>query len=439
MYAIKQIDVNQMKKVDKKEKGEKASLQEAKTEDTMSSKEALDEEKKDRAADDAFLKTLTGECEEKAKLFDQRSTTRANELSAMTQAIEQLVKGVQPNAGSNKKLAGSFLQISRHNSNVVVKQVQALLQEAASNLDSRVLSNAAVRVMLAADHFKKVRDLIKDLIAKLKADAKSESKQKGFCDKAMGKATSGRDDGKSRQEKAGAKLATLTAQKEDLASDIANLAKTIAENKKGLNEATELRNDEKKENKETIASAKEGLKAVNIALSLLGKFYKNALLQTGSTKYTPPKAGRDGKTVGDKAPEVFQEKYHGAQEESTGIIGMLEVISSDFERTIKQTKSDEKEAAGEYSKMKKETDADTKAKSDTSKKKDAALKQTKADILEQTTNHKDATKLFKTSVDKLDDLSASCVEGEETYEERVAARKKEISALKDAQKLLDDM
>ena len=50
-----------------------------------------------------------------------------------------------------------------------------------------------MRVTVAADHFVKVRGLIKDLIAKLKADAKSEATQKGNCDTGMAKAIAGRD------------------------------------------------------------------------------------------------------------------------------------------------------------------------------------------------------------------------------------------------------
>jgi len=299
------------------------------------------------------------------------------------------------------------------------------------------LEDAAVRVKLSADHFVKVRGLIKDLIAKLATDAKEEAEQKGFCDKAMSKAIGDRDEGKSRQEAAQAKLTTLTSQKDDLKNDIAELGKAIAANKKALNEATELRNEEKEDNEKTVEDAKNGAEAAGMALDVLANFYKGAaFLQT--KKYTPPKADRDGNTVGDLAPDTFDSEYKGAQGESKGVMGILEVIVADFRRTVKTVEAEDKAAQDAFDKAEKESNADTKAKQDTSDKKDAKPNQTEADILDQQQALKDATDLFEAGMDKLDDLKAMCVEGEETNEERKAARKKEIEALKDAQNILDE-
>jgi len=336
-------------------------------------------------------------------------------------------------------LAPSLIQIRtlQQNGNLAVKRVEELLQEAAGRLDSEVLRDAATRVQVSADHFVKVRGLIKDLIDKLKADAKSEAEQKSFCDKAMKKALTSRDEGKSREEAAQAKLTTLTAQKQDLTADIADLGAKVAANKKALNEATELRNDEKSDNEETVASAEEGKAAVDMALKLLSDFYKTAFMQTGS-KYVPPKADRDGNTVGDVAPEVFDDQYHGAQSESKGIMGILEVIASDFERTIKTVSGDEKAAQDDFDKLEKQNNEDTDAAGTTSSKKEGKLRDTEAAILDQQQALKDAGSVFDSAVEKLDDLKASCVEGEESWEERAAARKKEIGALKDAQNILDE-
>merc|ERR1711881_32939 len=106
---------------------------------------------------------------------------------------------------------------------------------------------------------------------------------------------------------------------------------------KALKEAEELRAAEKAENEKTIADAEEGLAAVKYALTVLSEFYENAFLQ-----YVPPNADREGKTVSDLAPEIFNDKYHGNQDASKGIIGLLEIIVSDFERTIETTTKEEK-------------------------------------------------------------------------------------------------
>merc|ERR1712066_786581 len=104
--------------------------------------------------------------------------------------------------------------------------------------------------------------------------------------------------------------------------------------------------------------ADEGSAAVKLALSILKDFYENAFVQVN--KYVPPNSDREGNTVGDLAPEVFDDKYHGAKSEATGIVGILEVIQSDFDRTIAKTKKDEKASQDAFDTFEKDTKSDVK-------------------------------------------------------------------------------
>merc|ERR1719486_1568009 len=158
----------------------------------------------------------------------------------------------------------------------------------------------------------------------------------------MAKAIGERDEANSKIEVAKGKITTLTAKKNELEDEIDTLNKAIAKLKKALLEATELRAEEKAENEKTIAMSTEGKAAVEMALDILKDFYDNAFVQT--RKYVPPDSDRDGNTVGDLAPAVFEKKYHGAQAESGGIVGILEVILSDFERTIAKITQDEEDS-----------------------------------------------------------------------------------------------
>merc|ERR1711956_155718 len=104
----------------------------------------------------------------------------------------------------------------------------------------------------------------------------------------------------------------------ELKMDIAELANEIAKLMKALSEATELRVDEKEDNDQTVKEAEAGKDAVEFALKTLKEFYSNAFVQT--KKYVPPDSDREGNSVGDLAPEIFDSKYHGEQDSSKGIL-----------------------------------------------------------------------------------------------------------------------
>merc|ERR1719284_1380996 len=91
-----------------KDKEEKEAVVEAKSEELFDAKEDKDSETKDMDADQDFLDVLTKECETKAGLFDQRSSTRADEIKALNDAIKELTSegGASESYSVNKKLVG---------------------------------------------------------------------------------------------------------------------------------------------------------------------------------------------------------------------------------------------------------------------------------------------------------------------------------------------
>merc|ERR1712137_688073 len=138
-----------------------------------------------------------------------------------------------------------------------------------------------------------------------------------------------------------------------------------------------------------------------------------------------------------KEPEIFDEPYKGMGGESGGVVGMLEVIESDFARLEADTKASEASAQKEYDefmtdsqvdKTKKSTDIEHK----TAKKQDEeqALTTKKSD-LEGTQKELDAALAY------FDKLKPSCVDAGVSYDDRVARRKEEIESLQEALKILN--
>merc|ERR1740121_2393941 len=154
--------------------------------------------------------------------------------------------------------------------------------------------------------------------------------------------------------------------------------------------------------------------------------------------YVPPNADRDGKSLNDLAPAAADEDYKGKQEESNAIIGLLEVIKSDFERTEITVTQEESDAQDDYDDLKEDLDKSTKNKQAAINTKEGQVGDAKDDIVLFTQRKRDADASLKIALAKLEELHGICVAGEETYEERVAKRKKEIDALKEAHAILEN-
>merc|ERR1719499_2618676 len=402
------------------------------------------------------------ECEEKAKLFDQRSTVRSGELTAIAEALETLSSQTKGQYSANKKLVelqtkkagapaksrtskvfkASFLQLrgaGRETQGLArARKVVQLLTSSGKNLNSELLKTVALRAKASEDHFVKVRSIIKDIISKLAAQAKAEEKEKSFCDKAMADAIEDRDDCNMDIELKTAEKTRKEAKQKTTIEEIAQLSEEIANLKKLLLEATELRQNEEQENKETLETAKDGKASVELALKVLSEFYKSAGGEFIQTKYVPPNADREGKTVGDRAPEIFDEKYRGDQSASKGIIGLLEVILSDFKRTIDTVTDEEKTSADAFDQLKKDTEKSIDDKKQSKKDKEDLIKTLKADILALEEGLDEQKSLLEKAMTALADLETKCVAGEETYEERVAKREAEIESLKKALEILEN-
>jgi len=445
-WEKKDLNLKKVKKFSEDEKFQKEQFVEAKTEEMQKANVDKATEIKDKGADNEFMTVLTEECEGKAEQFDQRSKARTGELTALAGALDALAQKVAPSAGANKKLAQlqmptSFVQLrgaasSQAAATATAYRAADFLSDAASRIGSTVLALAAARAGASADHFVKVRQIIKDLVSKLEADAAAEADQKSFCDKAIGENTKARDGAIAQVEGLTSKKSQLTAEDGQLHKEITELATDIASLNKGLKEATGLRAEEQVENEATLATAEEGRAGTELALKILNDFYAAA---GGSlAQFTPPGAGRDGKSVGDMAPDSPDGEYKGNQEKATGIVGMLEVILSDFERTIKVTTEDEQTAQDEFDAYRLKTEEDVATKEGSKQEKEDRRTAIADELIANGESLTEETALWETSKKALEELKSQCIDGEESYEDRVAKRKKEIEALKQAHDILED-
>merc|ERR1712019_16952 len=283
----------------------------------------------------------------------------------------------------------------------------------------------AVRV--ADDPFVKVKKMIKDLIVRLMEEANEEATWEGWCDTELSTNEQTRKEKTEAVETLHAEIDELEASIAKLTEDISELTKAVAELDAAMAKATEIRQEEKATNELTVKDSQEAQTAVAQALTVLKEFYSKAGEATAFLQNNQQPV----------APAIFDSPYKGMQSENGGVVGMLEVIQSDFARLEADTKASEATAQKEYDEFMTDSKVDKESKSTdiehkTAKKQDEtqALTVKKAD-LEGTQKELDAALAY------FDKLKPSCVDAGVTYEGRVARRKEEIESLQEALRILN--
>merc|ERR1719313_1941067 len=240
-------------------------------------------------------------------------------------------------------------------------------------------------------------------------EANEEAEHKGFCDTEMGTNKNTRDTKTEEVDKLTALIEELTADIAKLGTDATTLSDEITAINSAVAEATALRNEESSKNTVTIADAKVASEATAKATQVLKEFY-------GSQAEGSVAQGSS----------------------STGVPGMLEVISSDFIRLETETTAAEDKAASEYTSFMRDSSKDKAVKTTTMKHKTSLKTEKQGDLEEAKKDLAGTQEELDAALEYYEKLKPSCVEAGESYEERVARRKEEIESLKDALTILEE-
>jgi len=376
------------------------------------------EEQAINKVDTKFLGDLRAICSMKSSDFQSRQQLRAEEIEAIEKAIE-IIGGGSVSGHAKKHLPGllqkgtSFGQLRSNMNTEMQNKVAQYLKRQAAKLNSRVLSKVAERV--AANPFAKVKKMIKDLVVRLMEEANEEAEHKGWCDTEL------TTNGQTRKEKTeavetlNAEIDVLKASIAKLSDSIGDLTEQVASLDKAMAKSTQIRTTEKKTNTETISDSQEAQTAVAQALTVLKEFYAKAAESTA----------------------FVQKPYQGMQSENGGVVGMLEVIESDFARLESETKASEATAQKEYDSFMTDSKVD-KAEKSTAGEHKAAKRQ--GEMASLTTSKNDLVgtqKELDAALSYFDKLRPSCVDSGVSYEDRVNRRKEEIQSLQEALKVMN--
>merc|ERR1712066_857924 len=168
-----------------------------------------------------------------------------------------------------------------------------------------------------------VKKMIKDLLVRLMEEANEEAEHKGWCDTELSTNEQTRKEKTEAVETLHVEIDQLEASIAKLIQDITALTEAVAELDAAMAKATKLRQDEKAKNAQTVSDSQAAQTAVAQAITVLKEFYA--------------KAGEATALI--QQPEIFDSPYKGMQAENGGVVGMLEVIESDFARLESDTKA----------------------------------------------------------------------------------------------------
>merc|ERR1719163_1644558 len=283
------------------------------------------------------------------------------------------------------------------------KQHVPELAQLASRLGS------AVRLNHGADVFAKIKGMIGDMIEKLEQEAAEAAELKEWCDKEIAESTAKKEDVTATFEKLSTKIDSASARSEKLKEEVATLQKELADLAKLTAEMDKIRGEEKAAFEKNHPEMEQGLKGVKLALKILNDYYA--------------KAG----------------KAHGSSDGAgSGIIGMLEVIESDFTKGITQMVAAEEMAADTYEKETKENALEKTTKEQDVKYKTKEFTGLDKKIAQLTTDKDGVQEELDALNDYLKGLEKKCTYKVESYAERKARRQAEIDGLKEALDVLEN-
>merc|ERR1719424_1442017 len=221
-----------------------------------------------------------------------------------------------------------------------------------------------------------------------------------------------------------AEIDELSSSIAKLSEEITELTQAVAEIDAAVMKATGIREAEKAKNTETISDAAAAQTAVGQALNVLREFYAKAGKATALVQQQP------------EAPEVFDKPYKGMGGESGGVVGMLEVIQSDFARLEAETKAAESSAQKEYDEFMLDSEVDKTQKTQDIEHKTKAVQDQTKSMNEKRGDLEGTQKELAAALDYYEKLKPSCVDTGISYEDRVKRREEEIQSLKEALEIL---
>merc|ERR1740122_815183 len=411
-------------------------------------KEDLTDMEDQLVKDKDFLKNLETSCATKTKEWEERSKTRQEELTALSETIKilndddalDLFKKTLPSGSS------SFVQLQQTRG-MLRDRALGLVRRARGASDGRhrpgldfLVLALTGRKAMNQGMFDKVIRMCDDLVAELKQEQQDDNDKKEYCEQQFDLA----DDKKKSLERAekDAENAIAKAKEaiETLTDEIEALEKGIKELDKSVVDATEQRQEENQEFKDLMAADTKAKEILKFARQRLNQFYnpKLALAQSDAARQAVMMDvgfHSHGGAAPGPPPETW-DAYAKKSEDSNSVVAMMDVLIADLDKEMTEAKMEEENGQKDYETMMSESAAkrteDSKALSGKMEAKADAEKM----LSTQTEVKKDTNEELWATIKYIDSLHLECDWLLKFFDMRKTARTGEIDALTKAKEVL---
>jgi len=376
---------------------------------------------KDLAEDFKVRSTLHSDCMMKAQTFELETTSRAEELKSLATAKKVLAAS---SSGAVRQSYGldqtSLLQLGRSKlssrTDLAKYEAVRLVRDMAIKQESKALAQLASRMETAMrsqdgsgeDPFAKVKGLISDMLERLEGEAAADATHQAWCVKQMAESHEKKQDLENTHAKLSTKIDQMNARSTNLKREVAALQSALAGLAKSQQEMNALRASEKGIYEHDRPEMEQGIEGIKLALKILRDYY-------GSEDFD----------------------HVAAEGASEGVIGLMQVIESDFSKGLAEMIAEEESAAAVYDRQSKENavekvtkDQSVRYKSKESVRLDKAVSQANSDR-SGTQEELDAI------VEYLKQLDEACIVQPDTYALRKSRREAELAGLKEALEILE--
>jgi len=405
--------------------------------DIIEMKEDLSDTEASLAKDKEFIKNLESSCATKTKEWEERSKTRAEELTALSETIKilndddalDLFKKTLPSGSA------SFVQVQQSRSMLRTKALAVIRgvwrtsdRHHRPGLDFLVMALTGKRA-LNQGMFDKVIRMCDDLVAELKQEQQDDIDKKEYCEHQFDLA----DDKKKSLERAekDAENAIAKAKEaiETLTDEIEALEKGIKDLDKSVVEATEQRQEGNQDFKKLMAQDTKAKDILGFAKRRLNKFYNPTLAFAEVSSHDKSKAPPG-------PPPDTWDAYAKKSDESTNVVAMIDVLIADLDKELTEAKAEEKNDQEDYETMMTESAAKRTEDSKALSGKMEAKAEAEKTLAEQTDVKKDTTKELWATLKYIDSLHQECDWLMKFFDVRKTARTGEIDALVKAKEVL---